>query len=70
MSFESLAFAYQRGVDNKFTYTLSWAQILLILYKRPNKFYLRKMLKHQAKQVLGQKVCSIFGAAFELGRHE
>ncbi len=53
MSFESLGFAYQRGVDNKFTYMLSWAQILLILYKRPNKFYLIKMLKHQAKTGFG-----------------
>ncbi len=49
MSFESLDFVYHRGVDNKFTYTLNWTQILLILCKRPNKVYLIKMLKHQVQ---------------------
>ncbi len=49
MSFESLDFAYHRGVDNKFTYTLNWAQILLILCKRPNKVYLIKIMKHKAQ---------------------
>ncbi len=28
---ESLDLAYHRGLDNKFTYTLNWTQILLIL---------------------------------------
>ncbi len=59
MSFKSLDFAFHRGVDNKFTYTLNWTLILLILCKRPNKVYLIKMLKHQ---VLGQKVCSMCSA--------
>ncbi len=55
MSFESLDFAYYRDVDNKFTYTLNWIQILLILCKRPNKFDLTKMLKHQAQTSFGTK---------------
>ncbi len=51
MSFESLDFAYHRGIDNKFTYRLHWAQILLILCKRPNKIYFVKMLKNQTQTV-------------------
>ncbi len=31
MSFESLDIAYQSGVDEKFTYTLDWAQTRLII---------------------------------------
>ncbi len=54
MSFESLDFAYHRGVDNKFTYTLNWTHILLILCKRQNKVNL--------KQVLGQQVDSMCSA--------
>ncbi len=61
MSFESLDFAYHRGVDNKFTYTLNWTQILLILCKRPNKVYLIKMFKHQAQTGFGTKI----GFAFD-----
>ncbi len=53
MSFESLGFAYHRGVDNKFTYTLCFTQILLVLYKRQNKVYIIKMLKHQAQTGFG-----------------
>ncbi len=61
MSFESLDFAYDRGVDNKFTYTLNWTQILLILCKRPNKVYLIKMLKHQAQTGFGtESVFDVF----------
>ncbi len=56
MSFESLGFAYHRGVDSKFTYTLNWTQILLILCKRPNKVYLIKMLKHQAQAGFGTEI--------------
>ncbi len=37
MSFKRLDFAHHRGAYNKFTYTLNWTQILLILFKRPNK---------------------------------
>ncbi len=55
MSFESLGFAYHRGVDSNFTHTLNWTQILLILCKRPNKVYLIKMLKHQAQAGFGTK---------------
>ncbi len=53
MSFESLGYAYHRGVDNKFTYTLSWTQILLILCKRPNKVYFIQILKHQPQTGFG-----------------
>ncbi len=60
MSFESLNFAYHRGVDNKFTYTLNWTQILLILCKRPKN--LIKMLKHQAQTGFGTKVDSMCSA--------
>ncbi len=56
MSFESLNFAYHRGVDNKFTYTSNWTHILLILCMRPNKVYLIKMLKHQAQTGFGTKI--------------
>ncbi len=56
MSFESLEFAYHRGVDNKFTYTLNWTQILHILCKRLNKVYLMKMLKHRAQKGFGTKI--------------
>ncbi len=60
MSFESLDFAYHRGVDNKFTDTLNWTQILLILCKR-----LIKMLKHQAQTGFGTKsVLYVFDAVF------
>ncbi len=55
MSFESLDFAYHRGVDNKFTYTLNRTQILLILCKRPHKVYLIKILMHQAQTGFGTK---------------
>ncbi len=69
MSFENLDFAYHGGVGNKFTYTLNWTQILLILCRHPNKVYLIKMLNGfvikstRLKQVLGQKLdslCSVF----------
>ncbi len=56
MSFQSMDFAYHRVVDNKFTYTLNWTQILLILCKRPNKVYLIKMLKHLAQTSFGTKM--------------
>ncbi len=62
MSFESLEFAHHRGIDNKFIYTFYWMQILLILCKRLHKVYLMKILKHQPKQVLGQKLCSMCSA--------
>ncbi len=55
MSFGSVDFAYRRGVDNKFTYTLNWTQILLILCKRPNKVNLINMLQHQAQTGFGTK---------------
>ncbi len=72
MSFQSLDFAYHRGVDNKFTYTLNWTQILLILCKRPNKAYLIKMLKHQAQTGFGTKnglyvLCLEFDTGFTSG---
>ncbi len=57
MSFESLDFAHHRGVDNKFTYTLNWTQILLILCKCPNKVRLIKTLKHQAQTGFWDKKC-------------
>ncbi len=56
MSFESLDFAYHRGVDNKFTYTFNWTHILLILCTLPNKDYLIKMLKHLALTSFGTKI--------------
>ncbi len=59
MLVESLDFAYHRGVDSKITYTLNWTQILLLLCKRPNKVY--------PKRVLGQKVCSMC-SAFDFDR--
>ncbi len=62
MSFERLDFAYHRGVDNKFTYTLNWTQILLIICKHPNKVYPIKILKHQAQTGFGTKVCSMCSA--------
>ncbi len=55
MSFERLDFAYHRGKDNKFTFRLHWAQILLILCKRPKKVYLIKKMKYQAKTGIGTK---------------
>ncbi len=62
MSFESLDVVHHCGIDNKFTYTFFWTQILLILCKRLHKVYLMKILKHQPKQVLGQKLCSMCSA--------
>ncbi len=62
MSFERLDFAYHRGIDNKFTYRLRWAQILLILCKRPNKVYIVKMLKHQTQTGFGAKMGSMRSA--------
>ncbi len=62
---ESFDFAYHRGIDNKFTYTLHWAQILLILCKRPNKVYIIKMLKHQAQADFGATFGSI-SSAFDI----
>ncbi len=62
MSLESLDVGHHRGIDNKFTYTFYWTQILLILCKRLHEVYLMKILKHQANQVLGQKVCSMCSA--------
>ncbi len=61
MSFISLDFAYHRGVDNKFTYPLNWTQILLILFKRPNKVYLiKEWRKHHAKTGFGiKKKCAL-----------
>ncbi len=55
MSFENVDFAYYHDVDNKFTYTLNWTQILLILCKHPNKVSLIKMLKPQAPTGFGTK---------------
>ncbi len=60
MSFESLDFAYHRGIDNKFTYRLHWAQLLLILCKRPNKVYIVKMLKNQTQTGFGATVGSMW----------
>ncbi len=62
MSSESLDFAYHRGVDNKFTYTLNLTQILLILCKPSNKVYLIKMFKHQAQTRFGTKLDSMCSA--------
>ncbi len=62
MSFESLGFAYHRGIDNKFTYRLPWAQILLILCKRPNKVYIVKMLKNQTQTGFGATIGSMCSA--------
>ncbi len=64
MSFKSLDFAYRHGVDNKFTYTLNWTQILLILCKHSNEVYLIKILKHEAQTGLGTK--SVFYVFFFL----
>ncbi len=55
MSFESLDFAYHRGIDSNFIYALNWTQILLILCKRPDKVYLIRMLKHHAQTGFGTK---------------
>ncbi len=60
MSFESLDFAYHRGIDNKFTYRLHWAQI--ILWKRPNKVYIVKMLKNQTQTGFGATIGSMCSA--------
>ncbi len=62
MSFESLDFAYHRGIDNKFTHRLHWAQIQLILCKRPNKVYIVKMLKNQTQTGFGATIGSMCSA--------
>ncbi len=62
MSFESLGFAYHRGIDNKFTYRLHWAQILLILCESPNKAYIVKMLKNQTQTGFGATIGSMCSA--------
>ncbi len=59
MSFESYDFAYHRGVDNKFAYTLNWTQIPLILCKRPNKVYLIKIMKHHAQAGFRKQKCAL-----------
>ncbi len=62
MSFESLNFAYHRGMDYKFTYRLLLAQILLVLCKRPNKVYIVKMLKNQTQTGFGATIGSMCSA--------
>ncbi len=60
MSFESMDFAYHRGMDNKFTYTFQWKQILVILCKRLYIVYQTKMLKNQTQTGRGAQMCSAF----------
>ncbi len=62
MSFESVDFAYHRGIDNKFTNRLHWAHILLIRCKRPNKVNIVKMLKNQTQTGFGATIGSMCSA--------
>ncbi len=62
MSFESMDFAYYCDIDDKCTYGSHWAQILLILCKRPSKVYIVQMLIHKTQTSFGANIGCMYSA--------